>query len=82
MGGLNNLVTSIAAPTMIMTLAIADAIHILVSMFGFMRRQNSDEAISSFSPSSTRHSHYQQRPRLGFFNAKFLLMCPLRILEI
>lgn len=35
--GLYLTVTSIAAPTMIMTLAIADAIHILVSMLGFKR---------------------------------------------
>ena len=49
-GGLFLTVTSIAAPTMIMTLAIADAIHILVSMFGFMRegKTQNEALISSF----------------------------------
>lgn len=54
--GLYLTVSSIAAPTMIMTLALADTIHVLVSMFAYVRDgQNRTDALANsirinFSP--------------------------------
>lgn len=78
--GLYLTVSSIAAPTMIMTLAVADAIHVLTSMFGYMRegQPRTEALVNSVRINFTPVLITSLTTAVGFLTLNFVDVPPFR----